>query len=107
MVNEIVQYRHFSTLDLKSAYHQGGLPVEDRPYTDFEASGKLYQANGSLSAWQMRFLGSKESWTILFKATGAKVRLLIWITWQRRGENERFSSCSFSFATHSKVQLNI
>jgi len=28
----------------------------------------------------MRFLGSKESWTILLKATGAKVRLLIWIT---------------------------
>ena len=33
----------FSTLDLKSAYYQVPLSVEDRPYTAFEAEGKLYQ----------------------------------------------------------------
>jgi len=42
-VNKIAQYRHFSTLDL-SAYHQIELPVEDRPYTAFEANGKLCQS---------------------------------------------------------------
>ena len=44
MVNKIAQYSHFSTLDLKSAYHQVEIPVEDRPYTAFEANGKLYQS---------------------------------------------------------------
>ena len=33
----------FSTLDLKSAYYQIPLHHEDRPYTAFEAVGKLYQ----------------------------------------------------------------
>jgi len=44
LVHKIAQYRHFSTLDLKSAYHQIELPVEDRPYTAFEANGKLCQS---------------------------------------------------------------
>ena len=33
----------FSTLDLKSAYYQIPLCPEDRPFTAFEAGGKLYQ----------------------------------------------------------------
>ena len=33
----------FSTLDLKLAYYQIPLHHEDRPYTAFEAGGKLYQ----------------------------------------------------------------
>ena len=33
----------FSTLDLKSAYHQIPLCPADRPFTAFEADGKLYQ----------------------------------------------------------------
>ena len=44
MVNKIAQYSHFSTLDLKTAYHQVEIPEEDRPYTAFEANGKLYQS---------------------------------------------------------------
>ena len=43
IVNKIAQYSHFSTLDLKSAYHQVEIPVEDRVFTAFEANGKLYQ----------------------------------------------------------------
>ena len=43
LVNKVAQYFHFSTLDLKSAYHQVKIPIEDRPYTAFEANGKLYQ----------------------------------------------------------------
>ena len=42
-INEIAQYRFFSTLDLKSAYHQVPLKEEDKPYTAFEAKGGLYQ----------------------------------------------------------------
>ena len=43
MVNKIVQYRDFSTIDLRSAYHQVPLKDEDKPYTAFEARGNLYQ----------------------------------------------------------------
>ena len=44
LVNKVAQYSYFSTLDLKSAYHQVEIPIEDRPYTAFEANGKLYQS---------------------------------------------------------------
>ena len=43
MVNEMAQYRVFSTIDLKSAYHQIPLREKDKPYTAFEANGGLYQ----------------------------------------------------------------
>ena len=43
MVNKITQYRVFSTIDLRSAYHQVPLKEEDKPYTAFEARGNLYQ----------------------------------------------------------------
>ena len=43
MVNKIAQYRVFSTIDLRSAYHQVPLKDEDKPYTAFEARGNLYQ----------------------------------------------------------------
>ncbi|NRB15973.1 MAG: DDE-type integrase/transposase/recombinase [Rhizobiales bacterium] len=43
MVNEIAKYRVFSTIDLKSAYHQLPINPEDKPYTAFEANGRLYQ----------------------------------------------------------------
>lgn len=42
-VNEVAQYKVFSTLDLQSAYHQIPLKEEDKPYTAFEAKGGLYQ----------------------------------------------------------------
>ena len=42
-VNKIGQYRVFSTIDLKSAYHQVPLREEDKQYTAFEASNRLYQ----------------------------------------------------------------
>ena len=42
LVNKIAQYSHFSTLDLKSAYHQVEISIEDRPYTAFKANEKLY-----------------------------------------------------------------
>ena len=43
MINDIAQYRVFSTIDLQSAYHQVPLRKEERPYTAFEASYGLYQ----------------------------------------------------------------
>ena len=42
-VNQIARGRIFSTLDLKSLYHQIPLCEIDREYTAFEADGKLYQ----------------------------------------------------------------
>ena len=45
MVSKISKYSVFSTLDLKSAYHQIPLPEEDKIYTAFEATSKLYEFN--------------------------------------------------------------
>lgn len=36
-VNKIAQYRVFSTIDLRSAYHQVSIREEDKPCTAFEA----------------------------------------------------------------------
>ena len=43
MVNKIASYTVYSTLDLKSAYHQIPLRNDDKPYTAFEAGGRLHQ----------------------------------------------------------------
>ena len=43
MTNQIAQYRVFSTIDLKSAYHQVPLCEEDKKITAFKANGCLYQ----------------------------------------------------------------
>ena len=42
LVNDIAQYRVFSTKDLRSAYHQVPLNEEDKQYTAFEARSSLY-----------------------------------------------------------------
>lgn len=42
-VNKIAQYKVFSKIDLRSAYHQVALREKEKPYTAFEACGKLYQ----------------------------------------------------------------
>ena len=43
VVNKVSQYRIYSTLDLKSAYHLVELPEYVRMYTAFEADERLYQ----------------------------------------------------------------
>ena len=43
LVNNIAQYRVFSTIDLRSAYHQVPLKDGDKQYTAFEARNNLYQ----------------------------------------------------------------
>ena len=43
IVNTIATYRHYSTIDMRSAYHQIEIREEDRPFTAFEANGGLYQ----------------------------------------------------------------
>lgn len=43
MINDISKFKKFSSLDLKSAFHQLPLAEEDRSFTGFEADGKLYQ----------------------------------------------------------------
>ena len=42
-VNKLAQYRVFSSIDLKSAYHQVPLKDSDKPFTAFEAEGELWQ----------------------------------------------------------------
>ena len=42
-VNKIAQYRVFTSIDLKSAYHQIPLKAEDKLFTTFEADGGLWQ----------------------------------------------------------------
>lgn len=43
LVNKLAQYDLFSTIDLKSAYHQIPILENERPFTAFEADGQLYQ----------------------------------------------------------------
>ena len=43
IVNQIAQYKVFSTIDLRSAYHQVPLKEDDKPYTAFEARNCPYQ----------------------------------------------------------------
>ena len=43
LVNKMAGYHVFSTIDLKSAYHQIPLKDSDKIYTAFEADGGLYQ----------------------------------------------------------------
>ena len=42
-INKVAKYRVFTSIDLKSAYHQIPLRVEDRLLTAFEADGGLWQ----------------------------------------------------------------
>ena len=43
VVNNVAQYKIYSTLDMSSAYHQVELPTSDRMYTAFQADGSLWQ----------------------------------------------------------------
>lgn len=43
IIKEVSQYKWFSKLDLRSAYHQIPLMTQERMYTGFEAGGQLYQ----------------------------------------------------------------
>ena len=45
LVNNLATYKVFSTFDLKSAYHQIPIDEAEKPYTAFEANGKLYEFN--------------------------------------------------------------
>ena len=42
-INKLAQYRVFTSIDLKSAYHQVPLKDSDKPFTAFEAEGELWQ----------------------------------------------------------------
>jgi len=43
MIENVSQFKMFSALDLKSAYHQIPLRSDEKSYTAFEANGNLYQ----------------------------------------------------------------
>ena len=43
MVEELSQHKYFTTLDLSSAFHQVPIPEHERPFTAFEACGRLWQ----------------------------------------------------------------
>ena len=42
VINNVTQYKWYSSLDLRSAYHQVPLLPEERKYTAFEADGQFY-----------------------------------------------------------------
>ena len=43
IINKVSQAKFFSTIDLKSAYHQVPIRESEKQYTAFEANGRLYQ----------------------------------------------------------------
>ena len=97
LVNKIAHYSHFSTLDLKSAYHHVEIPIEDRPYTAFEANGKLYQSKrisfGLTNAvpWFQRIIDVKKhshtSITSLFLAKPKKNTMQIFSNFLKQQRN--------------------
>ena len=42
-INAIAQYQVFSTIDIRSAYHQVSIKETDKPYTAFQTGNALYQ----------------------------------------------------------------
>ena len=44
-INKIARYKVFSTVDLKSAYHQITIHEDNKPYTSFEGNKRLYHFN--------------------------------------------------------------
>jgi len=80
VVQNVVQYNVYSTLDLKSAYHQLEMPAEDRLYIAFQADGGLWQ-------WKRIPFGLTNAVPCfqrviddLIKSTVVKAHLLVWIT---------------------------
>ncbi|KAK3777055.1 hypothetical protein RRG08_008903 [Elysia crispata] len=55
MVEDISQYEFYSTLDLRSAYHQVPIKEEERHFTAFEATNNLYQFKQFLLMLQMEW----------------------------------------------------
>ena len=43
LVSKISRFRFYSSLHMKSTYHQIPIRSEEKPYTAFKANGKLYQ----------------------------------------------------------------
>ena len=43
VIDKVSRYKHFSTLDLKNAYHQIMLLPEEWKFTVFEANSQLFQ----------------------------------------------------------------
>ena len=43
LIEKISKYHVFSSVDLRSAYHQLMIKEQDKPFAAFEANGQLYQ----------------------------------------------------------------
>ena len=63
LANKVAQYSIFSTFDLKSAYHQVPICDSDKPYTAFEASGRIINLLAYHSVSLMEVQHSNASWT--------------------------------------------
>ena len=45
IVNDLARFQYFASYDLKRAYHQIPIAESDKPFTAFEAEGKLFEFN--------------------------------------------------------------
>jgi len=78
-VNKIAQYRVFSTIDLRSAYHQIPIQDTDKRYTAFESSGSLYEFTRVPFGVTNCVACFHESWTLSVKMRTLKPHLHILI----------------------------
>ena len=56
-VNQLAQYKYFSIIDLKNAYHQIPQHPNDKPYTAFQCGGQLYQFTRMILTNETRKMG--------------------------------------------------
>jgi len=66
VVNNDVQDKFYSYVDLRTAYYQVPIREDERPYPAFEATGSCTSTRDSLLALRMRYLSSNGSSIVSF-----------------------------------------
>ena len=79
-INNLAQYKVFSKIDLKSAYHQIPINKHDNPIQHLSQMADSFNSSECHSVLQTEFLVSKESWMILLRRKSLQILFLLWMT---------------------------
>ena len=103
LINQIAQYKVFSTIDLQSAYHQIELKESDKPLLPLKQLVVFTNSAVSLLASLMVSHVSKERWMDLWPNIHSKLRFPIWMISLSVGE---ISKSMTRILLHFSPQLN-